>query len=209
MTTPTVRGERQLGATNGAGPPAPPNGRPSAVPGPRWPEPPLGVPLTRSSYLDLLPGIYQDSEFLGRFLLIFEHIFSPVARTSGATWTYFDVDHVPDDFLPWLGSWVGILLDARVPAENRREVIRQVPELYRWRGTRRGLRHFLHLFTGIEPEITQPTLGEIASNRNLAYRFTVRFRVPAGRELPRPFVEQLVEAEKPAFAAATIEIVSE
>lgn len=209
MTTPTVPGARQAGAAGNAGPPAPPNGHISGIPGPRWPDAPLGVPETASSYLEYLPGIYQGSEFLGRFLLIFEHIFSPIARTAGSTWTYVDVNHTPDEFLPWLGSWVGLVLDARVPPENRREIIRQAPELYRWRGTRRGLRHFLHLFTGIEPEIIEPALGDIASNRNLAYRFTVRFRVPRGQELSRVFVEQLVDAEKPAFAACTIEIVSE
>jgi phage tail-like protein len=209
MTTPIASRRRPPAATNGAGPPAPPNGHITGAPGPRWPDAPLGVPDTRSTYLEYLPGIYQDSEFLARFLLIFEHIFSPIARTSGSTWVYFDVNHTPNEFLPWLGSWIGLVLDARVPEENRREIIRQAPELYRWRGTRRGLRHFLHLFTGIEPEIIEPSLGEIAGNRNLAYRFTVRFRVPAGRELSRAYLEQLVEAEKPAFAAATIEVVGE
>ena len=49
-------------------------------------------------------------------------------------------------------------------------------------------------------------LSEIAGNRNLAYRFTVRFRLPAGASLARSYVEALVEAEKPAFAGCTIEI---
>jgi phage tail-like protein len=166
------------------------------------------VPATRSSYLQHLPGIYQESEFLGRFLLIFEHIFSPVERTAGSTWVYFDAGLTPEDFLPWLGSWIGLVLDARMPAENKREVIRAAPELYRWRGTKRGMREFLKLFTGIEPEIIEPTLAEVASNRSLAYRFTVRMVVPRGQELPRSYVESLVEAEKPAFAACAIEIVS-
>jgi phage tail-like protein len=206
LTTPTVPGARALSATNGAIPPA--NGRGPALGAP-WADAPLGVPKTRSSYLDHLPGIYQEDDFLGRFLLIFEHIFSPVEQTSGSTWTYFDAGLTPEDFLPWLGSWIGMLVDARMPAENKREVIRAAPELYRWRGTKRGLRAFLKLFTGIEPEITEPTLAEIAANRNLAYRFTVRMVVPRGQELSRAYVETLVEAEKPAFAACAIEIVSE
>ena len=58
----------------------------------------------------------------------------------------------------------------------------------------------------IEPEVIEPTLSEIAGNRNLAYRFTVRFRLPDGASLARSYVEALVEAEKPAFAGCTIEI---
>ena len=206
MTTPTVPGTRPVGSVNGASPPSGAFGQALGMP---WPDAPLGVPATRSSYLEHLPGIYQESDFLGRFLLIFEHIFSPVERTAGSTWAYFDAGLTPDEFLPWLGSWIGLLLDARMPAENKREVIRAAPELYRWRGTKRGLRAFLKLFTGIEPEIVEPTLAEIASNRSLAYRFTVRFVVPRGQELARSYVETLVEAEKPAFAACAIEIVSE
>ena len=192
-------------SVNGA---VPPGGRPYGE-GLAWNERPLGVPEGGSSYIERLPGIYQENNFLSRFLLIFEHILSPIDRTTGTLWAYFDPNHTPDDFLPWLGSWLGLVMDARIPVENRRELLRAAPELYRWRGTRRGLREFIRLYTGFEPEITEPALGEIASNRNLAYRFTVRIRLPRGVELQRSFVETIVEAEKPAFAACSIEIVSE
>ena len=169
---------------------------------------PLGVPTTVSSYLEFRPGIYESSEFLGRFLLIFEHILSPIDRTVGNIADYFDASVTPEEFLPWLGSWLGLVIDGRMPVENRREIVRRAPELYRWRGTRRGMREFLQLATGLEPEIIEPTLSDIAGNRNLAYRFTVRFRVPAGTTLTRSYVEALVEAEKPAFAGCAIEIVN-
>lgn len=183
----------------------PPNGRVAL--GAPWPDAPLGVPQDQSTYLQHLPGIYQESYFLGRFLLIFEHILSPIDRTTGSTWTYFDPGLTPAEFLPWLASWVGLALDVRIPEENRRAVVLATPELWRWRGTKRGLRQFIHLFTGVEPEITEPTLGEIASNRNLAYRFTVRMPLPPGSPITRSYIETIVEAEKPAFAGCTIEII--
>jgi phage tail-like protein len=170
---------------------------------------PLGVPLERSSYLESLPGVYQDNDFLCRFLLIFEHILSPLDRTAGSLASFFDASLTPSEFLPWLGSWIGLVIDQRMPEQNRRELLRAAPDLFRWRGTRRGLREFLLLSTGIEPEIIEPSLSEIASNPNLAFRFTVRMRVPAGTELPRSYVETIVEAEKPAFAGCTIEIVGQ
>lgn len=190
---------------NGVSPPAGRTGA-SGVDGWYPPSPP-GVPATRSSYLDYLPGVYHDNEFMARFLLIFEHILSPIERTVGNIADYFDPGLTPEDFVPWLGSWLGIVVDVRVPEERRRELVRQAPELYRWRGTKRGLAHYLRVYTGFEPEIIEPTLSEIASNRNQAFRFTVRITVPLGQELQRSFVESIIDAEKPAFAACTLEII--
>lgn len=193
-----------VAARNGSGPPL--LRRPAGHAAPWEPAPP-GVPATRSTYLDYLPGLYQESDFLGRFLLIFEHILSPVDRTIGNISHFFDPDVTPHEMLPWLGSWLGVVLDARVPEDRRRELITAAPELYRWRGTKRGLREYLRLYTGIEPEISEPGLSEIASNRNLAFRFTVRVRVPAGSNVQRSFIESIIDAEKPAFAACDLEIV--
>jgi phage tail-like protein len=172
---------------------------------PEWPSPPPGVPVGRSSYLDLLPGIYHESEFLGRFLLIFEHILGPVDRTVANIPEYFDAGVAPPEFVPWLASWLGIALDARWPVERQRDVIREAPELFRWRGTRRGLSRFLELYLGSPPEIDQPTLREIAADRTRAFRFTVRVRAARAAGLSRPLVESIIELEKPAFAACSLE----
>lgn len=168
-------------------------------------EAPPGVPVHRSTYLDYLPGIYQESDFLGRFLLIFEHILSPIDRTIGNIPDYFDPELAPPDVVTWLGSWLGLVLDARWPDERRREVVKAAPELFRWRGTQRGLSHFLRLYTGVEPEIIEPSLRDIANDRNRAYRFAVRVRVPRNGGLSRQLVESIIETEKPAFAACSLE----
>lgn len=207
MTTPVSPADRAVAPTDrSSGPPLSLNGAAGVLDG--FSATPPGVSSVRSAYLDYLPGIYQESDFLGRFLLIFEHLLSPMERTVGNAAHYFDPRLTPTDFLPWLGSWLGLVVDARMPEDQRRALIEAAPELFRWRGTKRGLRHYLQLYTGLEPEIIEPTLGEIASNRNLAFRFTVRIRVPAGTELQRSYVESIVEAEKPAFAACAIEIVN-
>lgn len=205
MTTPTQDPVGVVVASgNGRVPPARPGG--SSVPAIPWEPVPPGVPATRSNYLDYLPGIYQESEFLGRFLLIFEHILSPIDRTVANISHFFDPDLAPVDMVPWLGSWLGVVVDARIPEERRRELVRAAPDLYRWRGTRRGLREYLRLYTGIEPEVTEPTLSEIAANRSQAFRFIVRIKVPQGTTLDRSFIESIIDAEKPAFAACTLEI---
>ena len=65
------------------------------VPAEGWPVIP-GVPQWRSTYLDYMPGIYDGSDFLGRFLLIFESILGPLDRTVGNIHHYFDPDDAWD-----------------------------------------------------------------------------------------------------------------
>lgn len=196
--TPTSQDVSGNGA--GGGPP----GR-ALMFGAAFEEAPPGVPAHRSNYLEYLPGIYHDSDFLGRFLLIFEHILSPIDRTIENIPDYFDPELAPPDVVTWLGSWLGLVLDARWPDERRRDVVKAAPELFRWRGTRRGLSHFLRLYTGIEPEIIEPTLRDVANDRTRAYRFTVRIRVGRRSPLSRQLVETIIETEKPAFAACSLE----
>ncbi len=168
---------------------------------------PPGAAVGRSSYMEYLPGVYNGNAFLARYLLIFESIFGPIERTVDNIPHYFDAGLAPSDVLPWLGSWLGLALDERWPDARRRELIASAAELYRWRGTRRGLSEFIRLYTGITPEITEPTLSEVSSSRDLAYRFTVRLTVPADVVLDRDLLEQIIDAEKPAFAASTLEVV--
>ena len=206
-TLPPVNLPTSLASGNGG----PPSVRPPARfggPGLPLPPQPPGVPPKRSSYLDYLPGIYKEADFLGRYLLIFEHIFSPIQRTVGNIPHYFDPAHVPHDLIEWLGSWVGLTLDPRWPESRRRALIASAVPLYRFRGTPRGMREFLRLYTGYPPEITEPTLSQVSADRSLAFRFTVTLRVPDLAENDRSLVIQIIELEKPAFAAYTLEIVA-
>lgn len=172
-------------------------------------ETPPGVPQEGSSYLEYLPGIYHSNLFLSRFLLIFESILSPVNRTTENLHHYFDPQVTPPEFVDWLGSWLGLVLDERWPEQRRRDLIAAATNLYQWRGTKYGLSEFLRLYTGIEPEIIEPTLREVANNRSRAYRFTVRMRVPKDAGVSRALIESIIDAEKPAFAACTLELSEE
>jgi P2-related tail formation protein len=48
-----------------------------------------------------------------------------------------------------------LVLDETWPVEKRRRLIREALELYRWRGTIRGLRSFVEIYTGLTPEIVE------------------------------------------------------
>lgn len=168
--------------------------------------PPPGVPTDRSNYLKFLPAIYSNDEFLGRLLLIFEHILSPVDRTIDNLHYYFDAGLAPPEMLPWLASWLGLVLDERWPEAQRRALIRAAVELYQWRGTRRGLADFIQLYTGHTPEIVEPGVGRQRVGEGEAFRFIVRLRVPDPAKIDRSVVETIIDAEKPAHAGYALEI---
>ena len=167
-----------------------------------------GVPAMASSYLKYLPAIYSADDFMGRFLLIFESILSPIDRTVGNLHYYFDAQMAPPEMLPWLASWLGLALDERWPEAQRRALILAAVDLYQWRGTRRGLSEFVRLYTGITPEIVEPGVGRRGATAADAFKITIRLRVPDPTQVDRAVVEAIIEAEKPAHTGYTLEIVA-
>jgi phage tail-like protein len=196
MTTPTAGGSDIRVPGNGA----------SSEPIPGDPVRPLSATVERSSYLQYLPGIYHDNDFLGRFLLIFESILGPMDRMVGNLHHYLDPDVAPPETLRWLASWLGIVLDERWPEDRQRDLVRGATDLYRWRGTRRGLSTVIRLATGITPEITEPTVAELTADPSRAFRFGVRLVVPRGQEVDRQLIQSIIDLEKPAWAACDLEI---
>ena len=108
-----------------------------------------------SRYLQYLPAIYSEDEFMGRFLKIFESILTPVEQTVGQIPLYFDPKLAPEEFLPWLAFWLDLVLDREWPVAKRRRLISYATQLYQWRGTRRGLETYIEIYTGVRPVITE------------------------------------------------------
>jgi phage tail-like protein len=116
--------------------------------------------VARRGYMELLPAIYRRSDAVGRNVVrdicfIFEHLFGSVEEILDAGHRYYDPHECPPDFLPWLASWTAMMVDLDWPEEEKRALIRRSVDLYRIRGTRRGLALFLRLFVGHEPAIEE------------------------------------------------------
>lgn len=173
-----------------------------------------------SHYLDYLPAAYRDgdNEFMGRFLLIFESIMDPLVNTVDNLALYFDPRLTPESMLPWLASWVDQALDPAWPIERRRELVAKAAELYRWRGTRRGLSEYLRIYTGRKPEIIEYIPGMILDEKTLlgentvlgssgsGHHFTVIIESPENEAIDPRTVKRIIDSQKPAHTQYTLKI---
>jgi phage tail-like protein len=171
-----------------------------------------------SRLLDFLPSVYRDDPAMGRFLLIFESILNPVENTVDNLALYFDPLMTPEQMLPWLASWVDLVLDPGWPLERRRVLIKRAAELYRWRGTRRGLSDYLELYTGTRPEIFEYIPGMILDEKSrlgvntvlgssgTGHHFTVILDLNKSEKIDTRIVRKIIESQKPAHTIYTLEI---
>jgi phage tail-like protein len=176
----------------------------------------------RSLYLNFLPALYREVDFIGRFLKIFEQTFEPAVQALDALWAYLDPMTAPVSLLPFLAHWVAWPIDSRWTVERQRYLIRSAVELYRWRGTRRGLRLYIHLYTNLPLDEHLSTEAEkhiciqeisgqgfvlggtrIGQDAMIGggrpYHFIVRLRPENPDQVDEQLVRYIIEQEKPAF----------
>lgn len=182
--------------------------------------------VARRGLLENLPAIYRRSDAVGRNLVrelcfVFEHMFDSVERNLTDGWRFYDPHVAPLDFLDWLAKWTAFTMDLDWPEEQKRALIRRSVDLYRIRGTKRGLTLFLTLFSGHEPDIAENTWpfkgfrveGEGAEQGarigidsvvlppvDLAHCFVVDMPIKFDSVTPEMVIRihQIISAEKPA-----------
>ncbi|MGD8627237.1 MAG: phage tail protein, partial [Anaerolineae bacterium] len=93
-------------------------------------------------YLRHLPELYARDEFMARFLMLFESFWAPLETQIDAMDYYLAPGTTPERLLPWLASWVGLALDARLPRDRQRALVRAAIWLHRRRGTRQALQQY-------------------------------------------------------------------
>ncbi len=106
----------------------------------------------------------------------------------------------PDEFLPWLAGWVALSLREDWDSEAKRRLISEAVSLYRWRGTRRGLRRMLEIYTQGEVEIYE--------FEEPAHYFQVQMHLAHAGELRRKeeIARAVIEQEKPAHTFYTLQL---
>jgi phage tail-like protein len=159
-----------------------------------------------------LPALYQEDAFAQAMLTALDEVLAPIVNTLDNLDSYFDPHLTPDDFLTWIGSWVGIAIDETWSVERRREVVARAVELYRLRGTAVGLGQQVEIYTGGTVEIVENggTAWSIDPGGELPGSpkplLVVRVRVDDPKALDPQRLDALVAAAKPAHVEHRVEI---
>jgi phage tail-like protein len=170
------------------------------------------------SFLEYLPSLYRDDKNMEQFLHIFEDILNPIENSVDNLDLYFDPSMTTEPMLSWLASWLGLVLDANLPLERRRELVGSAAELYRWRGTKRGLTEYLRIFTGSAPDISESVSGmrldrdnRLGINTRLGssgkgFQFSVTLKLEENSSISLNTLKSIIDAEKPAHAVYTLQV---
>lgn len=159
--------------------------------GPDYSQPPPGLTKSSSRYLEYLPGIYH-TDFMARFLAIFESILTPVEWQVDHFDLYLNPKTTPEGFLPWLANWFSITFGPGWTVEQQREMLAEAHDIFARRGTKWALSRVLEIYTGKSPEI----LDGVEENED-PFTFTVKIPLTL-KEVNRELIEQIVDANKPA-----------
>ena len=104
----------------------------------------------RITYLRYLPAAYQEDEasrkFLERFLSVFETDLQESEDLITNISSFIDLASAPADFLPWLAKWLELDL-YELMGERNRDYLANAVELYKWKGTARGLKALVEILT--------------------------------------------------------------
>jgi len=162
---------------------------------------------------EALPALFQEDGFTQRFMSAFDAALAPVFATLDNLPAYLDPWLTPPDFLEWLGSWFGLVLDDGWSVERRRALLANAFEFYRMRGTVKGLKAQIETLTGGTAEIidtggvaTSTKAGEaLPGSPNFALMVRVSVEDPSTVNAGR--LDALVAAAKPAHMTHKVELV--
>lgn len=119
----------------------------------------IRLDFPRDTSLEFLPAVYRDSpeaeDFTERFLSLFDAGIEDLDRAIERYPALLDASGVPDEILPWLGSFLDIAIDPSWGANRLRTILQAVPQLYSRRSTLDGIKLACYLVFGIEPVIRE------------------------------------------------------
>jgi phage tail-like protein len=163
---------------------------------------------------ELLPAILQEDEFTMRWTRALDEVLAPAVAALDCITAYIDPLLAPDDFLNWISSWFGAVLDENWPEERRRAVVAASAALYRTRGTLAGLQAHLDLVADGHVEVSDN--GGVAWSAtpdaelpgDPAPAVTVRIRTSGRAQVNVQALDALIAAIKPAHVVHNLEVAS-
>ncbi len=164
--------------------------------------------------IEHLPAVYAEDQFTVRFTAAMDDVLATIINKIDCMHGYIDPLLAPEDFVRWLSSWFGVLLDESWPMSAQRAVISQAVDLFRMRGTMAGLRRHLDVVVDGHVEITESG-GTSWSIRprpepptDVEHWVFIVVR-PTDPAITSPAaVEAVIRAAKPVHVAHKLEVVS-
>ncbi len=180
----------------------------------------------KGRYLRYLPALYERDDLMARFLMLFESFWGPIEQRVEHMQLYFDPQMAPGELLPWMASWLGLVLDEHWSEAQRRRLIASAASLYRLRGTPQGLLEYLSILGErtriIEHRANNLVLGADSKlgqsvalgTENVPHTFTVVLSgtTPSAAAGEAAVEERLrrvravIEAQKPAHTGYTVRL---
>jgi phage tail-like protein len=160
-----------------------------------------------------LPALYQEDDFTQRFVSAFDAALAPIFAALDNFPAYLDPWLAPEDFLEWLASWFGIVLDESWTPARRRALVSRAFEFYRMRGTASGLKEQVEVLTGGSVDLhetggvafSSTAGGALPGSPNFAILVRVTLDDPSTINVAR--LDALVMAAKPAHVTHKVEVV--
>lgn len=135
----------------------------------------------RLSYLRYLPAVYQEnsesSEFLERFLSIFESALYDSEETIASMPVHFDPMAASEEFYQWLASWLSLDLYELLGDRNR-EFILRAAELYKQKGTVSGIASLVSFLTGDKKVLIKEYMNNVFRSYGMEHYETDETYVP-------------------------------
>jgi phage tail-like protein len=177
--------------------------------------------MKRTEIEQLLPVIFQRAIKEGTPLFALLEVMEALPAADEVVLdqldAFFDPYRAPDAFVPFLAGWVDLerlLLEAlevsAAPATplpsgmgRLRELVAAATYLAQWRGTAKGLLHFLETATGARGFVIEE---QVAGPDGQLRPFHLRVLAPQETTSYRVMIERIIESEKPAYVTYELEI---
>jgi phage tail-like protein len=154
--------------------------------------------------LNQLPFAMLDSEFFVQFVSLFQELANPLLEGADNIEHVVDPSVAPESMVRWMGSWIGLdAVDAQLPKDLQRLIVRSSARTMSWRGTKYGLTEFLRMTSGGAVEVVDGG-GVWPEGQAPADTATVRMTVASTGWLPEKDFVELLRDEIPAHVRAEL-----
>ncbi len=108
------------------------------------------------NFLNTFPEIYRKrGSTFHRYLSVFSSIYNDFDEKIDNIDEILDIEKAPEEFLSYYAQWLGIRLEASVPIEVYRKLLREAYELNSIKGTAEAFKRIVRLLTGYECKIIE------------------------------------------------------